>query len=126
MAKHVTPAVHAVFIHTTDLVKSAEWYCRLLELPFDAEQVNVPVYNVQVSGDTYLTIDSHAFDASFTFTPASGPIFNIFSSDLIATYDWITEQEMKVVRQIERDNDFGWFHIEDPDQNIVMICGTIK
>lgn len=123
MKKIVEPEIHAVFIHTADLIRSAQWYCDLLGLDFNPEMVSKPVFNVPVNGSTYLTIDSHAFDPDFNFRPSTGPVFTVFSGDLQAVRQWVAETDISVVREIEKDRSFGWFHIHDPDHNIVMVCG---
>ncbi|MFG6121355.1 MULTISPECIES: VOC family protein [Thalassobacillus] len=118
--------VHAVFVHTQDLKKSAAWYSDLLGLPFYEEKVESPVYNMPVTGETYMTLDDHAFDPDYQFEPVRTPVFNFCSADLAKSYQWVKEKGIMIVRDIEEHGDFGWFHIEDPDKNVVMICGTVQ
>lgn len=125
MSQTLQPGVHAVFVHTKDLKKSASWYSWLLGLPFDEEKVESPVYNIPVQQGVHLTIDDHKFDPTFTFEPLSAPVFNFCSSDLKKSYTVMKNSGVKVTREIEEHGDFGWFNIEDPDGHTVMICGTI-
>ncbi|WP_239534268.1 VOC family protein [Thalassobacillus pellis] len=124
MERGFEPKVHAVFVHTKNLKKSAGWYSRLLGLPFDEKEVRSPVYNVPVTGEVYMTIDDHAFDDEYQFKPAKTPVFNFCSDNLEQSHRWIKENNIPVTRPIEKHGNFGWFHIEDPDGNAVMICGN--
>ncbi len=122
---YIEPKVHAVFIHVTDLKRSAAWYSKLLNLPFDEKEVSSPVYNLPVTGDTYVTLDDHAFDPNFSFQRSAHPAFNFLTDDLLTTYEKLVEDGVQVVREIEKVDNFGWFHIADPDENVIMICGTV-
>lgn len=125
MRNKVEPKVHAVFIHVRDLKKSAQWYSRLLGLPFDASKVESPVYNLPVEGDTYVTLDDHQFDPEFTIHPFKNPAFNFYSKDLLTTLSWVKEEDIPITRRLETVEGFGWFQISDPDGNVVMICGDV-
>lgn len=118
--------VHGVFIHTRDLKRSAKWYSWLLDLPFEETEVESPVYNLPVSEGVHLTIDDHSFDPEHVFEPVHTPVFNFLSEDLKGSYDSLKENGVSITREVEQHGDFGWFHIEDPDHNTVMICGTLK
>ncbi|RWZ52270.1 VOC family protein [Halobacillus fulvus] len=118
--------VHAVFVHTKDLKRSAEWYSWLLGLPFSEKDVESPVYNLPVKEGVYLTIDDHAFDSNYTFEPLSAPAFNFCSDHLKESYQRMKDHNVPITRKIETNGDFGWFHIQDPDGNALMICGTVK
>lgn len=119
------PKIHAVFVHTKNLKRAAEWYSDLLGLPFDSSKVESPVYNMPLTGEVYMTLDDHAFDPDYQFGPVRTPVFNFCSSDLAKSYQWVKEKGIMIVRDIEKHGDFGWFNIEDPDKNVVMICGNI-
>ncbi|MCA0972810.1 VOC family protein [Halobacillus litoralis] len=118
--------VHGVFIHTRDLKRSAEWYSWLLDVPFEAEEVHSPVYNIPVSEGVHLTIDDHSFDPTHVFEPVHTPVFNFFSDDVRKSCEELEHSGVSIKRDVEQHGDFGWFTIEDPDGNAVMICGTVK
>ncbi|MBH0231579.1 VOC family protein [Halobacillus yeomjeoni] len=122
----LTPAVHAVFVHTRDLVKSAAWYSWLLGVPFDEKDVESPVYNIPVQAGVHLTIDDHKFDPSFSFEPVKAPAFNFFSSNIHKSLEEMKDAGVVVTRDMETHGSFGWFHVQDPDGNAVMICGDIS
>ena len=125
MVTTLKKGVHAVFVHTKDLKRSAEWYSWLLGLPFEESKVESPVYNLPVTEGVYVTIDDHSFDPDHTFHPVDTPVFNFLSDDLKGSYERMKSEGVTVTREIEQHGDFGWFNVEDPDRNVVMICGTI-
>ncbi|GAA0501556.1 hypothetical protein GCM10008986_31300 [Salinibacillus aidingensis] len=125
MSNDLKPAVHAVFVHVKELKRAARWYSQLLELPYQEENVQSPVYNLPLKEGVYLTLDDHSFDPRFEFSPSKLPAFNFFSHDLYSTYEWVKQEGIDVERELERHGDFGWFHISDPDENVIMICGDI-
>ncbi|UOR10335.1 VOC family protein [Halobacillus amylolyticus] len=125
MTKSLLPEVHAVFIHTKDLKRSAKWYSELLDLPFEEGQVHSPVYNLPVTGGVHLTIDDHKFDTSYSFEQVKKPVFNFYSKDLVESYQDLAAKGVQITKEIVSHGDFGWFHIQDPDQHVVMVCGTI-
>ncbi|WP_174615056.1 VOC family protein [Virgibacillus ihumii] len=112
-----------VFIHVTDLKKSAQWYCDVLGLELDPDNVESPVYNVPVNGPTSLTLDDHAFDKSFVHRTNPSPIFNFRVTDIDKAYTYIKGKDIQIVREIERVGDnFAWFNFADPDGNVIMAC----
>ncbi|TGB01847.1 VOC family protein [Halobacillus salinus] len=119
-------AVHGVFIHTENLKRSAAWYSWLLDLPYNESEVESPVYNIPVHEGVHLTIDDHTFDPEHVFEPVQTPVFNFFTEDVKHSYDQLQANGVTITRDIEQHGDFGWFNIEDPDRNTVMICGTIQ
>ncbi|KGX90557.1 hypothetical protein N781_07135 [Pontibacillus halophilus JSM 076056 = DSM 19796] len=126
MESTIVPGVHAVFVHCSDLRVSAKWYCELLELPYDETAVHSPIFNVPVREGVFLTLDDHAFDDTAELVPTNQPTFNLFAHSLYQSYEWVKEKEIQIVREIEHHENFGWFIIEDPDRNRLMICGNLE
>ncbi|KRG12640.1 hypothetical protein ACA30_18440 [Virgibacillus soli] len=114
--------MNGVFVHVSDLKAAAKWYCDLLALQVDLDDIESPVYNVPVTGTTSLTLDDHTFDPYYKHTPSLSPIFNFYAPDIDEAYQYIKKKRIKIVREIERVGDTAWFNIEDPDGNVVMIC----
>lgn len=114
--------VNNVFVHVSDLKKSVEWYAKLLGITIDLSEVHSPVHNIPVTGQTGLSLDDHTFDLSFLHAPGTGPMFNLFAPDIDAAYTDIQKKNIKVIREIEWHGEVAWFHVEDPDGNVVMIC----
>jgi len=118
----IASKVNNVFIHVSDLKKSAEWYSDLLGLPINMDKVNSPVYNVPVTSETGLTLDDHSFDPGFILHPSEHVLFNFYVKDIDEAYQFIKNKEIKIVREIERIGDFAYFNFKDLDGNVLMIC----
>lgn len=116
--------VNNVFIHVSNLQKSAEWYCNLLGVPCLTNQIKSPVYNVPVTGETGLTLDDHTFDPQFQFQPSGNVLFNFYTADIDEAYAYIKQKNITIVKEIERLGDFAYFNFEDLDGNILMICNN--
>ncbi|MEH7443600.1 VOC family protein [Bacillus sp. JJ1122] len=114
--------VNNVFIHVSDLKKSAEWYSNLLGIPYVSEKVESPVYNIPVTSETGLTLDDHSFDKDFKLQPSEHVLFNFFVADIHEAYDFIKKNNIKVVKEIEQIGDFAYFNFQDLDGNVLMIC----
>ncbi|MFC5602638.1 VOC family protein [Sporosarcina koreensis] len=122
IASPIASKVNNVFIHVSNLEKSAEWYSNLLGLPFSAENVSSPVYNIPVTSETGLTLDDHTFDPGFTLKPSDHVLFNFFVNDIDEAYDFIQNKGITIVKEIERIGDFAYFNFQDLDGNVLMIC----
>ncbi len=122
IASPIACKVNNVFIHVSNLERSAEWYSTLLGLSFNKDNVSSPVYNIPITAETGLTLDDHTFDPSFTFNPSNHVLFNFFVEDIDEAYRFIKNKEITVVREIERIGDFAYFNFLDLDGNVLMIC----
>ena len=116
--------MNGVFIHVNNLKKSAEWYCELIGLEVDLENIKSPVFNVPITGTTSLTLDDHSFDPHFIHYTSTNPIFNFYAPNIEDAYQHIKEKGYKVVREIEWHYETAWFNVEDPNGNVVMICNS--
>ncbi|MCS0824082.1 VOC family protein [Cytobacillus firmus] len=122
IASPIAGKVNNVFIHVSDLEKSAEWYSTLLGLPFHKGSVESPVYNIPVISETGLTLDDHTFDPAFTLNPSGHVLFNFFVQDIDEAYTFVKDQGITIVKEIERIGDFAYFNFQDLDGNVLMIC----
>lgn len=122
IASPIASKVNNVFIHVSDLKKSAEWYSTLLALPFHKDSVESPVYNIPVTSETGLTLDDHTFDPSFSLAPSSHVLFNFFVQDIDEAYKFVKDHGITIVKEVERIGDFAYFNFQDPDGNVLMIC----
>ncbi|MEA3320783.1 MAG: VOC family protein [Bacillota bacterium] len=114
--------MNGVFIHVSNLKKSAKWYSNLLGLDLNPDLVQSPVYNIPLVGSSSLTLDDHTFDPGFKHVPSSAPLFNFYAPDIDEAYQYIQSKGIEVTREIERVEDTAWFNIKDPDGNVVMVC----
>lgn len=116
--------VNNVFIHVSNLKESAKWYCDLLGIPLNTDEVQSPVHNIPVTSETGLTLDDHTFDPNFVFQPASHVLFNFYAKDVDEAYDFVTSKGIVITREIERFGDFAYFNFQDLDGNVLMICNN--
>ncbi|MFD1448564.1 VOC family protein [Oceanobacillus profundus] len=114
--------MNGVFVHVSDLKASAKWYCDLLGMDVDLEQVVSPVFNVPLVGTSSLTLDDHTFDPFFKHHVSPSPIFNFYAPNIDDAYKYVKEKGIVIVREMEWVEDTAWFNIKDPDGNVVMIC----
>ncbi|WP_251041137.1 VOC family protein [Bacillus sp. ISL-45] len=114
--------VNNVFIHVSNLGKSAEWYSNLLGIPFNPEKVESPVYNIPVTSETGLTLDDHTFDPGFELKPSNHVLFNFLAEDVDEAYTFLKSNGISITKEIERIGDFAYFNFKDPDGNVLMIC----
>ncbi|WP_226680602.1 VOC family protein [Sutcliffiella horikoshii] len=114
--------MNGVFIHVSNLKKSAQWYSELLGLDLNLDSVQSPVYNIPLVGSSSLTLDDHTFDPGFKYMPTDAPLFNFYAPDINEAYQYIQAKGIEIVREIERVGETAWFNIKDPDGNVVMIC----
>ena len=118
----IAPRLNAVFLHVRDLKRSASWYHHLLQLPFDSSIVASPVYNIPLQGPTSLTLDDHTNDPMYQHQPSSNALFNFYTTDIEASYQFVLSLQASIIRDIERFDDFAYFTFADPDGNVLMLC----
>ncbi|NLP51407.1 VOC family protein [Bacillus sp. RO1] len=114
--------MNGVFIHVTNLKKSAQWYSDLLGLDLNLDSVQSPVYNIPLVGSSSLTLDDHTFDPGFKHMPSDAALFNFYAPDIDEAYQYIQTKGIEIIREMERVGETAWFNIKDPDGNVVMIC----
>lgn len=108
MTSPIESKINNVFIHVSNLKKSAEWYSNLLGLPINLDEVNSPVYNIPVTSMTGLTLDDHTFDPGFKLTPSKHVLFNFFVKDIDEAYSFVLTKGITIVKEIERIGDFAY------------------
>lgn len=124
MSSPIHNKVNNVFIHVSNLRKSAQWYSSLLGIPFNSEEVESPVYNIPVNATTGLTLDDHTFQPGFILKPSEHVLFNFCAEDIDAAYSFIKSKNITIVKEIERIGNFAYFNFADPDGNVLMICNS--
>lgn len=85
-------------------------------------EVSNPVYNVTMNHTTGLMLDAGPPGMMKEVTPASHPLFNLHTDDIDESYAYVKELDVQIESNITRFDDFAFFHISDPDGNIIMIC----
>jgi len=116
--------VASLFIHVTDVRRSAEWYSKLLGLPVLEERLNGgPVYWFDLP-DTGLVLDS---DANNRRDPAwresMMPRVMFAARDIDKAYGYLKERGTPFFEP-ERHGTMAYFNFADPEGNSQMACWT--
>ena len=118
----ITAEVNNVFLHVENLLRAAEWYHHLLNIPYDATRVVSPVYNIPIQGNVGLTLDDHTMDPTYIHAPSPNAVFNFFAADIDLAFSHVQSLNIPIVKDIERIDDFAYFTCRDVDGNVIMIC----
>lgn len=119
MVSPIHNAVGSVFIHVSDLIRSAEWYSMVMGLPLLEERLNGgPVYWLELEGGTGLTLDDNrSNDAA-----APHVLFMYKTDDIEASYRYLEEKGVRILFPIERPHPgLAYFNFADPDGNAIMV-----
>ncbi|MBB6452626.1 hypothetical protein HNQ94_001072 [Salirhabdus euzebyi] len=74
----------------------------MLGFPVDLNEIKSPVFDVSIQATTGLTLDGHHFDEKFYHDTSANPIINLLVDDIDASYTFIKQSGMTIVRKIER------------------------
>lgn len=118
--------IASVFVHVTDLRRSAEWYSRLLGLPLLEERLNGgPVYWLELPG-THLILDSNAANRQNPdWREADMPRVMFPASDIDQAYDYL-QKKAETFFEPERHGTMAYFNFRDPEGNVHMACWTAQ
>lgn len=122
MKSPIKPKMHTVFVHVSDLYHSVEWYHSLLDLPYNQEDVSLPVYNMPMDTYTGLVLDAGPEGNKKNTGLSPHPLFNLHTDDIDEAYQFVVDKGMDIASPISRFDDISFFDIKDPDGNVVMIC----
>ncbi|MBQ4898117.1 VOC family protein [Paenibacillus sp. Marseille-P2973] len=116
--------VASVFVHVTDLRKSAEWYSSLLGLPIKEERLNGgPVYWFDFQG-THLILDSNAANhQNPDWNEGMKPRMMFPARDIDQAYRYIQDSG-ETCFEPERNGTMAYFNFRDPEGNCHMACWT--
>ncbi|WP_274365630.1 VOC family protein [Paenibacillus thermotolerans] len=111
--------IGSVFIHVSDLKRSAEWYSMVMGLPLLEERLNGgPVYWLELEGGTGLTLD----DNRNNDPTAPHVLFMYKTGDIDASYRYLEEKGVRILFPIERPHPgLAYFTFADPDGNAIMV-----
>ncbi|MCD9022573.1 VOC family protein [Cohnella sp. NL03-T5] len=113
--------VGSIFVPVRDIEKAREWYCRLLGVPSDCQIMNGHLCPLPMEG-TGIILDTMPMWGGKEPGGAPNiktPAFLLLTSDLQASYEYVKENNVTLVTDIEHDH---WFVIKDPDGNLLMVC----
>ncbi|WP_170287203.1 VOC family protein [Paenibacillus faecis] len=114
--------IASVFVHVTDLRKSAEWYSRLLGLPVFEERLNGgPVYWFEFKG-THLILDSNTANRQNPeWDESMKPRIMFKTSNLEEAYRYVLEKG-ETILEPEYHGTMAYFNFRDPEGNAQMVC----
>lgn len=114
--------VGGIFVHVTDLRRSAEWYSKLLGLPLMEERLNGgPVYWFDFQ-DTHLVLDSNQGNRlKPEWREDMKPRFSIPARDIDRAYGYL-QHLSEPLSEPERHGSMAYFNFRDPEGNVLMAC----
>lgn len=107
--------IGAVFLPVSDIEQARDWYSRILGLPSDGEILFGHLFCPKMDGGTDLVLDSKIFSGPLD----KGPVFQFVTSDIHAARQFMEENGVELVGEIQYGH---WFLFKDPDGNLLMIC----
>ncbi|MGY0693936.1 VOC family protein [Virgibacillus sp. FSP13] len=122
MTSPIKNQINTIFVHVSDLASSVKWYSQLLGQEFDLSNVSKPVYNLQINHHTGLTLDGGPEGVLKQDQSSNYPLFNFHTDDIQKSYEYVNRLGYQIESEIVHFDDFAFFTIRDPDQNVVMIC----
>lgn len=114
--------INTIFVHVSNLERSARWYSQLLDQAIDLTRVSEPVHNIKINHYTGLTLDAGPTSIKKESNPSEYPLFNFHTDDIDHSFAYLKELGFRIESNIVRFDDFAYFNISDPDRNIIMIC----
>lgn len=113
----IIPKLDAVFVHVTDMTRSIDWYCRLLDLPRPATSHEGMICDLPLTGDTGILLDAYP---KSTPPEGTGPRIMFDATDL----DAAVARARTLSVSVTEPEDIGSaivFYLEDPDSNLICI-----
>jgi hypothetical protein len=108
MSHPIKPFMPSVFMPVSDLKRSIDWYCELLELPVQPEQDGGGIYYFGLGG-TDLILDSNVWGFP--------PTIMFDTSDIDAAREFCLNQQFSFMSEMFRYSEVAFFNV---DSN--MIC----
>jgi MFS family permease len=116
MKNPVQSKIGATFIPVSDIEKSRDWYCNILEREVEGEILFGHLYVIPLEGENGLVLDSKIFSKR---SIGEAPLFHFNTDDIEEAYTFLKKMGVTFLTEIENGH---WFNIEDPDGNVLMIA----
>jgi catechol 2,3-dioxygenase-like lactoylglutathione lyase family enzyme len=100
MTHPITPYMPVVFIPVSNLKRSIEWYCELLEIPMQPKQDGGGIYYFNLEG-TDLILDSNMWGFP--------PMIMFDTPDIDAAYSFCQNQQYPYMNELQRFPDVSFF-----------------
>ncbi|KHE68064.1 VOC family protein [Halobacillus sp. BBL2006] len=121
MKSPIKNQLNTVFVPVSDLKQSVKWYCQLLGQEYDEHNIKLPIYNMEINDYTGLLLDAGPIGNKIVI-PSPHPLFNFHTDDIRSAYEFVNHNDFKVESEIINYDDLAFFHLKDPDGNIIMVC----
>ncbi|WP_199615119.1 VOC family protein [Paenibacillus alkalitolerans] len=112
-----------VFIPVRDIERSRDWYCNLLGISKDECKImHGHLCPLPMQGTAGIILDTMPMWGGNEPGGAPNirvPAVMLLTDDLQASYQFVKDNDVTMVTEIEFDH---WFVIKDPDENLLMIC----
>ncbi|MBW5448322.1 hypothetical protein GE107_19960 [Cohnella sp. CFH 77786] len=114
--------VGSVFVHVSDLRKSAEWYSRLLGVPVREDRLNgSPVYWFAFPGAHLILDDNSGNRQNPAWREDMKPRVMFPARDIDEAYRYLREKAEPLLEP-ERYGDMAFCEFRDPEGNVQMAC----
>ncbi len=117
MTSPIHNRIGTVFIPVSDMPQAIAWYSRLFGLPVGETTHADRIYNVPMSGETGLILDSHK-----PVINSSQPVCFFWTDDLRSTLAFLQSRDVEIVSSIEDIGRVSFLAFRDPDQNLLVVC----
>ncbi|MFD0670031.1 VOC family protein [Cohnella sp. GCM10027633] len=124
-ASPLNRSIASIFLHVTDLRRSAEWYNRLLGLPMLEDRFNGgPVYWYDLP-DTHLILDDNAGNRrNPDWRESMKPRLMFKTPDIDHAYAYVKERGEPLGEPEHLGDVMAYFTFRDPEGNAQMVCWT--
>ncbi|WP_424767620.1 VOC family protein [Paenibacillus sp. sgz302251] len=119
MQSPIENIVGSVFIHVSNLRRSAEWYSMVMGLPLLEERLNGgPVYWLELEGGTGMILD----DNSHNNPDTEHVLFSYKTGDIDEAYRYLDKMGARLLYPIERPHPgLAFLGFADKDGNAIMV-----
>lgn len=106
-----------VFIHVSNMPKSAAWYSRLLNVPEQEVSHDGMIYDLPINGSTQVILDGYPKPVS---PRGTGPRVMFSTSNIQRAHD-LAHELSEDVTDVQDIGGSLVFYLEDPDGNLICI-----
>jgi MFS family permease len=114
-ASPIQSKIGATFIPVSDIERSREWYCKVLNREVEGEILFGHLFVIPLEGENGLVLDSKIFSKR---SIGEAPLFHFNTDDIQQAYNYLKDAGVNIMTEIENGH---WFSIKDPDGNVLMI-----
>lgn len=109
--------IDGVFIHVADMLRSIDWYSRLLRLPVSETSHDAMIYNLPVESGPQIILDAYPKPVS---PRGTGPRVMFEAVEIGSAHAHAIELSTETTA-VEDIGSSLVFYLEDPDGNLICI-----